>query len=193
MNSFRFSGSTVVETCSAEITVALDDEDVEAGLDCHLVVVADFLRASRSRETTAARRLDFLDPPADQLRLDRPPCRSPASGASLRAWAPRRSPRGALRRFSKAAPDALQVEHAEGRRAWLVRAAVLGRDHAVHGGGEQGQVEAVRTEGPGDVDVVGVPACGVKERSLRRRIHKRAGLSFRGRFRFPKWLPPGWW
>ena len=33
----------------------------------------------------------------------------------------------------------------------------LGTDHAVHGGGEQRQLETVGTEGPGDVDVVRVP------------------------------------
>jgi hypothetical protein len=56
----------------------------------------------------------------------------------------------------EAAPDALQVEDAEA--AELARqGSGLGRDHTVHGGGEQGQVKAVRTERPGDVDVVRVP------------------------------------
>ena len=48
----------------------LDDEDVEPRLDCHLVVLAHFLRRQRAAGNGAAG-LDFLDPPGDQLRLHR--------------------------------------------------------------------------------------------------------------------------
>ena len=54
-----------------------------------------------------------------------------------------------------ARPDALEVEHPE--TAELADdARRVGRDDAVHGRREQRQLEAVGTEGPGDVDVVRV-------------------------------------
>ncbi len=133
---------------------ALDDEDVEAGLDRHLVVLAHFLRRQRAADDGAAG-LDLLDPLADQLGLDR-------LGVDL-LHDPRRLVLGRggdllqqLLGVLEAGPDPLEVEHSEA--AELVDAhRGIGADDAVHRRREQGHVEAVRTEGPADVDVVRVP------------------------------------
>jgi hypothetical protein len=49
---------------------ALDNEDVEAGLDRHLVVLGDALRGQRAGRDRA-RLLDLLDALGDELGLDR--------------------------------------------------------------------------------------------------------------------------
>jgi hypothetical protein len=52
-----------------------------------------------------------------------------------------------------AGPDALEVE--DGQAAQLAQlAGDVGRDHPVHRGRHQRQLEAIRAERPGDVDVV---------------------------------------
>ena len=153
MNSFRLSGSVRVETCSAEIDRALDDEDVEAGLDRGLVVVAHALRRQRGRRDHALI-LDLANPLRDQVLAHR----LGVDALHLRGrdllgllGDPLELARGVV----VAGPDALEVE--DGEPAEVAEdAGGLGRDDAVHGRGEQRQVEAVRTERPGDVDVIGI-------------------------------------
>ncbi len=132
---------------------ALDDEDVEPGLERGLVVLGDLLRGEGPAGHRAGR-LDLLDPLGDQLGLDR-----------LRVdllHDPRGDLLGGRRDLVELlvgvlipGPDALEVEDAEpaevadqagGRRA----------DDAVHRGRHQRQLEAIWTQGPGDVDVVGI-------------------------------------
>ena len=153
MNSFRFSGSTLVETCSAEITVPWIDEDVEPGLDRQLVVVADPLRGQRAAGDRALL-LDLGDPLADQLRLDR-------LGVDLLQQLGRDRRRGLrdslelLVGVLVAGPDPLQVEHAEAAEAVYLGGG-RGADHAVHRRSDQGQLEAIRAERPSDVYVIGI-------------------------------------
>src|SRR5207342_3595388 len=52
-------------------------------------------------------------------------------------------------------PEAFQVEHAEATEAADLDGGGR-RDHAVHGGGEERQLEAQPVQLPGDVDVLGV-------------------------------------
>ncbi len=56
----------------------------------------------------------------------------------------------------EAGPYALQIEDTEPTE-FIGQDRGLGADHPIHGRGEQGQLEAVGTEGPGDVNVVRVP------------------------------------
>jgi hypothetical protein len=137
---------------------ALDDEDVDSGLDRDLVVVADLLRSQRATGDGAAL-LDLGDPLTDQLRLDR-------LGVDL-LHQPRRLVDGRggdllqlLLGVLEARPDPLQVEHAE--PAELVdEDGGVGADHPVHRRGDKRQLEAIRAEGPADVNVVGI-ACAAR-------------------------------
>jgi hypothetical protein len=52
MNSLRFSGVVFCETCSAETTGALDDEDVQARVERELVVAATRWGVSEAAATT---------------------------------------------------------------------------------------------------------------------------------------------
>ena len=94
---------------------ALDDEDVEPGLERDLVPLLDLLRGQRRRGDDAVG-LDLLDPLGDQLRLDR-------LGVDLlhlarRVFAvERRDPLELRVRVLIAGPDALEVEHREAAEA----------------------------------------------------------------------------
>src|SRR5215211_5874162 len=132
---------------------SLDHEDVEPRLEGDVVVLGHLLRSERAADHRALG-LDLLDPPGDQLGLDR-----------LRVdllHHPSRDLVGSGRDLVElrvgvlvAGPDPLQVEHA--KPAELAdQAGGLRADHAVHRGGEQRKLKPVGTEVPGDVDVVGV-------------------------------------
>ena len=133
---------------------ALDDEDVEAGLDRGLVVVAHALRRERGGRDHALV-LDLADPLRDagpRASARRRCAASPPVATSLGCCGDALE---LARGVVVARPDALEVE--DGEPAEVAEdAGGLGRDDAVHGGSEQRQVEAVRTEGPGDVDVIGI-------------------------------------
>ena len=118
-----------------------------------LVVLAHFLRRQRAADDRAAG-LDFLHPLGDQLRLDR-------LGVDL-LHQPRRLVLGRggdrlqlLLGVLEAGPDPLQVEHPEAAQLVDEHRGV-GADDPVHRRGDERQLEAVGTEGPADVDVVGV-------------------------------------
>jgi hypothetical protein len=126
---------------AATSAIALDDEDVEAGLDRDLVVVADFLRSQRTADDGAAS-LDFLNPLADQLPLDR-------LGVDLLHQSRRLVLGGGgdrlqpLLRVLEPGPNPLQVQHPEAAELVDEHRGV-GADDAVHRRGDEGQIEAVR-------------------------------------------------
>ena len=132
---------------------ALDDEDVEAGLERGLVVLADLLRGQRAG-ADGALGLDLLDPLRDQLRLDGLRVDLLHQPRRL-AGRCRRDPGELLVGVLVAGPDALEVEDAESTEAVDQRRGPRA-DDAVHRRGEERQLEAVGAEVPGDVDVVGV-------------------------------------
>ena len=133
---------------------ALHDQDVQPRVQRQLVPALDLLRGQR-RGGDDAVRLDLLDALRDQLLLDRllvdllhlpgglVARRRPAMRSSIDV------------RVLVAGPDALEVQDGEAAEA-ADDARGLRRDDAVHRGGEQRELEAVRAERPGDVDVVGV-------------------------------------
>ncbi len=132
---------------------ALDDEDVEPGLQRGLVVLAHALRGERAgREHT--RLLDLADSGGDQLRLDRlgvdllHPLRRLLLGQA-----------GDLLELALgvlvAGKDAFEVEDAEAAEAAELDRD-LRRDDAVHRRSDQRQLEQVRAELPADVDVLRV-------------------------------------
>ena len=153
MNSFRLSGSVCGGDVLGRDHRPLDHEDVEPGLESGLVVLGHLL-GGEGAAGDGAGGLDLLDPLGDQLGLDR-----------LRVDL-LHDPRGDLLRgrgdlvellvgVLVAGPDALEVEDAEAAEV-ADQAGGPGADDAVHRRGEQRELEAVGTEGPGDVDVVGV-------------------------------------
>ena len=156
MNSLRFSGGRLSSRGDVlgRDDRALDHEDVEAGLERDLVVLADLLRRQRRRGDDAVR-LDLLDPLRDQLRLDRlaVDVLHLAGGDVLRE---RRDPLELRVGVLVAAEDALEVEDREAAEL-ADQAGRLGRDDAVERRRQQRQLEPVGTERPRDVDVVGVP------------------------------------
>ena len=132
---------------------ALDDQDVKPCLERDLVVVAHALGGQRRRDDDALG-LDLLDPPADELGLER-------LAVDLLHLA-----RGELRgeagdalellvRVLEARPDPFEVQDGEAAEP-ADDARGVGRDHAVHRRGQQRELEAVGPERPGDVDVVGI-------------------------------------
>src|SRR4051794_12876715 len=132
---------------------ALDDQDVEAGLERELVVAVDLLRSER-RGADHAVLLDLADALGHELGLDRllvdllhlPGRRLLREGGDLLE----------LRlRILVAGPDALEVEDREPAEV-AEDARCLRRDDAVHRGREQRKLEAVRPERPADVYVVRV-------------------------------------
>src|SRR4029450_13216604 len=138
---------------------ALDDQDVEAGLQGVGVVTGDPLGGER-RGGHHPGALDLLDPAADQLRVDGLGVDLlHALGGLVVGQA------GDLLvhrvRVLVPGPQALQVEYAE-----TAEAAELdrdpGRDHPVHGRGEHGQAELVGVDFPGDVDVVRVAGAAAR-------------------------------
>ena len=132
---------------------ALDHEHVEAGVERRLPVLAHALGRQRRRREHALG-LDLGDAAGDQLGLDR-------LGVDLLHLAGRlglvegRDPLELLVGILVARPDALEVEHAQPAEA-AEDDGRLGRDDAVHGRGQERQLEQVRAEPPGDVDVLGV-------------------------------------
>ena len=132
---------------------ALDDEDVEAGLERGVVVLRHLLRGEGAAGDDAVG-LDLLHPLGDQLRLD---------GLRIDLLHELRGDRlggrcdliQLLVGVLIPGPDALQVEDAEPTEL-TDQAGGLRADDAVHRRGEERQLETVRTEGPGDVDVVRV-------------------------------------
>ena len=155
MNSLRFSGgrlSSRGDVLGGDDR-ALDHEDVEARLERDLVVLAHLLRRQRRRRDHAVR-LDLLDPLGDQLGLDRLAV-DVLHLAGRDVLRERRDPLELRVGVLVAAEDALEVE--DGQAAELAdQTGGLWRDDAVERGGEQRQLEAVGTERPGDVDVVGI-------------------------------------
>src|SRR4051794_21534495 len=132
---------------------ALDDQDVEAGLERELVVGVDLLWSQR-RGTDDPVLLDLADALGHELGLDRllvdllhlTGGRLLGEGGDLLELGLRVLVTG---------PDALEVEDA--KPALLAeQAGRERRDHAVHGRREQRQLEAVRPERPADVYVVRV-------------------------------------
>ena len=153
MNSFRLSGSVWARDVLGRDHGALDDEDVEAGLERRLVVLGHLLRSEGAAGDDTLG-LDLLHPLGDQLGLDR-------LGVDLL-----HDPRGDLLGgrgdlvellvgVLVAGPDALQVEDAEPTEL-ADQARGPGADHTVHRRREERQLEAIRTQVPGDVDVIGV-------------------------------------
>src|SRR4051794_36483299 len=134
---------------------ALDHEDVETGLERGLVVLRHALRCERGG-TYDALVLDLADALRDELLLDR----SLVDALHLERRLLLREVRDALELVVGvlvATPDALEVQ--DSQSAGLADdARHLRRDDAVHRRRKQRQLEAVRTEGPRDVDVVGVPS-----------------------------------
>ena len=133
---------------------ALDHEDVQPRLERELVVARDALGRERGGRDDARLGLDLLDALRDELGLDRL--------LVDRLHLARGGVLGELRDalelgvgVLEARPDALEVE--DGQAAELAHdLRRLGRDHAVHRGGQQRQLEAVVAQLPGDVDVIGV-------------------------------------
>ena len=132
---------------------ALDDQDVEAGLERELVVLEDPLRGQGSGDDDFLL-LDFPDPLGDQLRLD-------GLLVDLLHLARRQilgqvgDPLELLVGVLVAREDALEVQ--DGQTAQLPDDPCgLGRDDAVHRRGEHRQLELVGPELPGDVDVIRV-------------------------------------
>ena len=153
MNSLRFSGSRVGRHVLGRDDRALDDEDVEAGLERRLVVPAHALRREGRRRNHAVL-LDLPDPLPDQLVLDRlgvDPLHL-AGGELLRL---RRDPLELLVRVLVAGPDALEVQDAEAAEL-AEDPGRLGRDDAVHRRGQERKLEPVGPDHRGDVDVIGV-------------------------------------
>ena len=132
---------------------ALDDEDVEAGVERYLVVLADLLRRQRGGGDDTMR-LDLLDPLRDQLRL----YRLAIDVLELTCGDVLREGRDTSELFIRVLVptlNPLEVEH--GEAAELAEdARRRRRDDAVERGCKKRQLEAVRTQGPADVDVVGV-------------------------------------
>ena len=127
---------------------ALDDEHVEAGLECDPVVLLHALRGERGCRQHAAV-LDLLDTLGDELGLDR------LLVDLLHLFGQRRDAVELLVGVLVARLHALEVEH--GEPAELAHGdGEGGVDHAVHRRGEARKLERVRTELPGDVDVLGV-------------------------------------
>ena len=133
---------------------ALDNQDVQTGLDRHFVVLTYLLGGQRPTGDGALG-LDLSDPGRDQLRLHR-------LGIDLLHHPGRlvlRRPRDTGQLVAgvlEPGPDPLEVENAEPTES-VDQDSGLGTDHAVHRRSDQRQIEAVGTEGPGDVDVVRVP------------------------------------
>ena len=130
---------------------ALDDENVEPRLQRCLVVLGDPLGRERGGADHALL-LDLADPLRDQLLLDRlavDPLHLGRRLIGLVAGDRLEVVLGVL----VAGEDPLEVE--DGKAAQLAHdARGGGRDDAVHGRGEEGELEAIRAERPGDVDVV---------------------------------------
>ena len=132
---------------------ALDHQHVEAGLERELVVLEDALRRQRSGHDDFLL-LDFPDPLGDQLRLDRLAVDLlHLPGRQLLRQ--RGDPLELLLGVLVAREDALEVEDRQAAEP-ADDAGRLGRDDAVHRGGQHRQLELVGTELPGDVDVVGI-------------------------------------
>ena len=132
---------------------ALDDEDVEPRVERELVPALHALRGQRRRRHHAVR-LDLLDPLGDQLLLDRLQVdllHLPGRFLAVERRDPLELGVGVL----VPRPDALQVQDREPAEL-ADDAGGLGRHDAVHRGGQQRQLEPVRAERPGDVDVVGI-------------------------------------
>ena len=132
---------------------SLDHEDVEAGLERRFVV-GDHLLGGQGGGRHHPAGLDLGDALADQLGLEGLPVDllHLARGRILRQL----GDSGELVvGVGVAGEDALEVEH--GQAAEPPDLDRRGRrDDSVHGGGQERQLEAVRAELPGDVDVVGV-------------------------------------
>ena len=154
MNSLRFSGVEVWETCSAETTVPWMTRMSRPGLERQVVEARHALRRERRRGDDARLALDLLDALPDELGLDR----LLVDGLHLAGRRVLGQLRDALELgvgVLEARPDALEVQ--DGQAAELADdPRRLGRDDAVHRRGEQRELEAVVAELPGDVDVVGV-------------------------------------
>ena len=157
MNFFRLSGwrAGIVRDVLGRHDRALDDEDVELGVEDVLRVLLDALRRERRGGDDAAG-LDLADALRDELVLDR---------LVVELLHPARRLLGRQRGdlfehrlgIFVARPDAFEVEAREpaettdldrGRR----------RDDAVHRGRHHRQLELVRVDLPRDVDVLGI-AC----------------------------------
>src|SRR3954454_19225346 len=134
---------------------ALDHEDVETGLERGLVVLRHALRCERGG-TYDALLLDLADALRDELLLDR----SLVDALHLERRLLLREVRHALELvtpFLVSTQHALEVQDSQSAEL-ADDARHLRGDDAVHRRRQQRQLEAVRTEGPRDVDVVGVPS-----------------------------------
>ena len=99
--------------------------------------------------------LDLLDALGDQLGLDRLPVHIlHLAGGDVPGEG--RDPLELSVGVLIAAEDSLEVEHRQPAEL-ADHARRLGRDDPVEGGRQQRQLEPVRTQGPGDIDVVRVP------------------------------------
>ena len=154
MNSFRFSGSVRVDTCSAETTVPWITRMSSPASSTSGAYDVDPLGRHRGAARHAGVR-DLADPLADQVLLDR-------LLVEL-LHAPRRlvvGERGDLlvHRLGVlvARPQALEVQAGQAAEPPdLDRRG--GRDGRVHGARHHRDREGVRVDLPGDVHVVGVP------------------------------------
>ena len=157
MNSLRFSGGRVRvrRHVLGGDDGALDDHDVQPGVERQLVVLADLLRRQR-RGGDDAGGLDLLDALGDQLRLDR----LLVDGLHLARRLVLRQLRDAgehVLGVLVAGEDALEVEHGEAAEAARCSIAVSGETTPSIADAEQGKLEPVGTQRPRDVHVIGVP------------------------------------
>ena len=155
MNFFRLSGwrCGVLRHVLGRHDGALDDEQVELGLEDVLRVLLDPLRRERRARGDAAV-LDLADAHADQLGLDR---------LLVELLHPARRLLGRSDAISSKidvgvlvpGPETLEVQAREAAEpADLDRG--RRRDDAVHRGGHHRQLELERVDLPGDVDVLGI-------------------------------------
>ena len=159
MKRFRLSGSTVLETCSAETTVPWMTSRSSSAARMAGASSVGALGGDRGRRGDA-RLLHLADPLGHQLGLDRLGVHllHPGGGLLVVELADLVEQGG---RVLVAGPEPLEVEDAQPAEAAQLDGRVRA-DHAVHGRRQQRQVEAVGVDLPGDVDVLGVagPAAG---------------------------------
>ena len=150
MNCLRLSGSARPETCSAETVVPLMTKMSAPGVHHRLVVPGGALRRERGGGDHPAPG-HLLDPPADQLLLDRlgVDLLQPPGGGLLAELGHLRQQRLGV---VEAGPQPLEVEHAEPAEL-ADRDRGRGRDHAVHRAGDQRHAEPVGVDLPGDRDL----------------------------------------
>ncbi len=139
---------------------AADHEDVHARVDDCLGELGGALRGERGGGDDA-RVAHLLEAPADQVRLDRRgvDLLETAGGGllvQLRDLVEQRL------RVLVPGPQAFEVQHAEAAELADADRGLRGDDR-VHGGGQEGELEAVRVDLPGDRDLLRVPGTPARD------------------------------